>query len=112
MSLAWSLIGIPYVWGGSSPSTGFDCSGFTAYVWGQAGYSLPHSAAAQAAMTMPVSYSELQPGDLVFYGWGYIHHVALYVGGGQIIHAPGRGRSVRVDSVYYWDQMHGAGRLP
>ena len=112
VSLAYSLLGIPYVWAGSSPSTGFDCSGFTSYVWGQNGYSLPHSAAAQHAMTIHVPVPELQPGDLVFYGYGYIHHVALYVGGGQIIHAPGSGRSVRIDSVYYWDQLLGSGRLP
>ncbi len=112
VSLAYSLLGIPYVWAGSSPSTGFDCSGFTSYVWGQNGRSLPHSAAAQYAGTIHIPVSELQPGDLVFYGWGYIHHVALYVGGGQIIHAPGTGRNVKIDSVYYWDQLQGAGRLP
>ncbi len=112
VSLAYSLIGTPYVWGGSSPSSGFDCSGFTGYVWGQNGYPLPHSAAAQAGMVTQLPLSELQPGDLVFYGWGYIHHVALYVGGGQIVHAPGKGKAVRVDSIYYWDQLHYAGRLP
>lgn len=111
VSLAYSLLGIPYVWAGSNPSTGFDCSGFTSYVWGQNGHSLPHSAAAQYAGSIHISVAELQPGDLVFYGFGYIHHVALYVGGGQIIHAPGSGRNVRIDSIYYWDQLLGTGRL-
>lgn len=112
VSLAYSLLGIPYVWAGSTPATGFDCSGFTSYVWGQNGKPLPHSAAAQGAMVTRLPLAELLPGDLVFYGYGYVHHVALYVGGGQIIHAPGAGRNVRLDSIYYWDDLHWAGRLP
>jgi cell wall-associated NlpC family hydrolase len=112
VALAYSLLGTPYVWGGGSPSSGFDCSGFTSYVWGQNGKSLPHSAAAQSAMVTRLPLSELQPGDLVFYGYGYVHHVALYVGGGTIIHAPRKGDVVKVDSIYYWDDLHWAGRLP
>lgn len=112
VALAYSLIGVPYVWGGGSPSTGFDCSGFTSYVWGQNGRSLPHSSRAQYAMTRRIPMSDLQPGDLVFYGKPTIHHVALYVGGGTIVHAPGTGRHVRADSVYYWSELVGAGRLP
>jgi cell wall-associated NlpC family hydrolase len=112
VSTALSLLGTPYVWGGGSPDTGFDCSGFTSYVWAQGGKSLPHSAAAQAGMVRQLPLSALLPGDLVFYGWGYIHHVALYIGGGQIVHAPRRGDVVRIDSIYYWDQLHWAGRLP
>lgn len=112
VSTAYSLIGTPYVWAGSSPSGGFDCSGFTSYVWAQAGRSLPHSAAAQAGMVRQLPLSELLPGDLVFYGFGYIHHVALYVGGGTIIHSPHAGGVVQVDSIYYWDDLIMAGRLP
>jgi cell wall-associated NlpC family hydrolase len=112
VSTAYSLLGTPYVWAGSNPSTGFDCSGFTSYVWGQAGRSLPHSAAAQAGMVRQLPLSELLPGDLVFYGFGYIHHVALYVGGGTIIHAPHAGGVVQADSIYYWDDLIMAGRLP
>lgn len=112
VSLAYSLIGVPYVWGGGSPSSGFDCSGFTSYVWGQNGRSLPHSSRAQYAMTRRIPMSDLQPGDLVFYGKPSVHHVALYVGGGTIVHAPGTGRSVKTDSVYYWSELVGAGRLP
>jgi cell wall-associated NlpC family hydrolase len=107
-----SQIGVPYVWAGSSPSTGFDCSGFTSWAWAQAGRSLPHSAAAQGGMVRQLPLSQLLPGDLVFYGFGYVHHVALYIGGGSIVHAPGSGRHVRVDSIYYWDDLHYAGRLP
>jgi peptidoglycan DL-endopeptidase CwlO len=112
VSLAYSLVGIPYVWGGGSPSSGFDCSGFTSYVWGQNGRNLPHSSAAQYGMTRRIPMSDLQPGDLVFYGKPSVHHVALYVGGGTIVHAPGTGRHVKTDSVYYWSELVGAGRLP
>jgi cell wall-associated NlpC family hydrolase len=112
VSTAYSLLGTPYVWAGSTPDSGFGCSGFTAYVWGKAGRSLPHSAAAQGAMVRRLPLSQLLPGDLVFYGFGYVHHVALYVGNGTIIHAPRAGSVVQVDSIYYWDDLHWAGRLP
>lgn len=102
---------MPYVWGGSSPSGGFDCSGLTMWAWAQAGVSLPHNSVAQWNSTTHVSMSAIQPGDLIFYGVPSIHHVALYVGNGMIIHAPGTGRSVRYDSVYYWDELVGAGRV-
>ena len=61
-------------------------------------------------MTRRISIDQLQPGDLVFYG-SPVHHVALYVGNGTIVHAPGRGRFVRYDSVHYWSALAGAGRL-
>jgi cell wall-associated NlpC family hydrolase len=112
VSLAYSLVGTPYVWGGGSPGSGFDCSGFTSYVWGQNGRNLPHSSAAQYGMTRRIPMGDLQPGDLVFYGKPNVHHVALYVGGGTIVHAPGTGRHVKTDSVYYWSELVGAGRLP
>ena len=84
-------LGVPYVYGGASPS-GFDCSGFTSWLYKQHGYSLPRSASAQYGnYGRKVSRSELQPGDLVFFSspgsGGRINHVALYVGGGDIIHA-------------------------
>jgi len=110
IAAATSQIGTPYVWAGSTPAGGFDCSGFTMWAWAHGGKSLPHSAAAQYAMTRKVPLDQLQPGDLVFYGRP-IHHVALYIGGGTIVHAPGRGRHVKYDSVNYWSAIVGAGRL-
>ena len=86
----------PYVWGGASPS-GFDCSGFTMYVYAQVGVSLPHNAATQYGMGVAVSRGDLQPGDLVFfYGLG---HVGLYIGGGSFIHAPHTGDVVKISSL-------------
>ena len=84
VAAAKSRLGSAYVWAASGPST-FDCSGLTMWAWAQAGVSLPHS-------------SSMQPGDLVFYG-SPIHHVAMYVGGGQVIHAPQTGDVVRYASV-------------
>src|SRR5207247_7839132 len=77
---AYSAIGVPYKWGGSSPKEGFDCSGLTMWSWGQAGVALPHSSAAQYAMLPHVSRCDLKPGDLLFF-YSPISHVAIYVGG-------------------------------
>ena len=98
VGVAMGYLGTPYVWGGSSPS-GFDCSGFVMYVYGQLGISLPHNAAMQYnTVGVPVSQAELQPGDLVFFdGLG---HVGLYIGGGQFIHAPHTGDVVKISSLY------------
>jgi cell wall-associated NlpC family hydrolase len=94
-------IGTTYVWGTSSPGHSFDCSGLTMWAWGQAGVSLPHSSAMQAAMTPDVTLSQLQPGDLVFFYYP-ISHVGLYVGGGMMIDAshPGPGGEVARRAVY------------
>src|SRR5258708_12001523 len=89
-------LGVPYVWGGESPS-GFDCSGFVAYVYAQVGVSLPHYTGAQWNVGVPVSRGDLQPGDLVFFdGLG---HVGLYIGGDQFIHSPHTGDVVRISSL-------------
>lgn len=108
--------GVRYRWGGSSRS-GFDCSGFTRYVFRQrAGVELPHSASAQFRKGTPVSRSELKPGDLVFfqtYRRG-ASHVGIYIGNGQFIHASSAGGRVRVDSLndgYYRQRYVGARRL-
>ena len=96
--IALQYLGIPYVWGGSSPSTGFDCSGFTMYVFAQIGVSLPHHAASQFAYGTPVSREQLAPGDLVFFdGLG---HMGIYIGGGQFVHAPHTGDVVKISSLY------------
>ncbi len=76
VGIALQYLGIPYVWGGSSPSTGFDCSGFTSYVYAQVGVYLPHHAASQYSMGTPVAYEQLAPGDLVFFSG--LGHVGLY----------------------------------
>jgi cell wall-associated NlpC family hydrolase len=97
VAAARSKLGSAYVWAAAGPST-FDCSGLTMWAWAQAGVSLPHSSSMQYSSGSRVSVSSLQPGDLVFYGQP-IHHVALYVGGGQVIHAPQTGDVVRYASV-------------
>ena len=98
VSIAMQYLGVPYVWGGASPSTGFDCSGFTMYVYAQIGISLPHHAASQYGYGVPVSRDDLQLGDLVFFdGLG---HEGMYIGGGQFIHAPHTGDVVKISSLY------------
>lgn len=90
-AIAQSQLGVPYVWGGSSPATGFDCSGFTVWVYGQAGHYLPHSSNAQAGYGTPVPASQVAPGDLLVWNG----HVAVFVGGGQIVHAATSGKPVK-----------------
>ncbi len=97
VSIALQYLGVPYVWGGSSPATGFDCSGFTSYVYAQVGVYLPHHAASQYSMGTPVSFDQLAPGDLVFFSG--LGHVGIYIGGGQFVHAPHTGDVVRISSL-------------
>ncbi len=96
VSIALQYLGVPYVWGGMSPS-GFDCSGFTAYVYAQVGVSLPHHAASQWNYGTPVAYDDLQPGDLVFFSG--LGHVGMYIGGGQFVHSPHTGDVVKISSM-------------
>jgi len=109
LGFAIRYAGAPYIWGAEGPGT-FDCSGLVMWAWKQAGRSLPHSSAAMWSSTRHVSLSALQPGDLIFYG-SPVHHVALYIGGGTIVHAPNAGSYVRTDSINYWKDIVGAGRL-
>ena len=100
VAAAESQIGVPYVWAARSPGVGFDCSGLTAWAWGQAGVSLPHYSGAQMAMSTPVpGLANAQPGDLIFYGPGGSEHVAMYVGGGSMIEAPQTGSFVHITPV-------------
>jgi peptidoglycan DL-endopeptidase CwlO len=99
VGIAMQYLGIPYVYGGASPS-GFDCSGLVMYVFGQIGVSLPHNAAAQYGSGMPVSRDQLQAGDLVFFNG--LGHVGIYIGGGQFIHAPHTGDVVKISTLSGW----------
>lgn len=100
VAIAQRYLGIPYLWGGASPKTGFDCSGLTMYVFAQVGVQLSHGATDQQRASKPVPLNALQPGDLVFYGnASYSYHVAIYVGGGQVIEAPRTGSVVSYDGV-------------
>lgn len=96
VATALKYLGVPYVWGGTTPS-GFDCSGLVQYVYAENGISIPRVTYSQQAAATPVSFSDLQPGDLVF--WGYsAYHVGIYIGDGQYIHAPAPGQSVCIQS--------------
>jgi cell wall-associated NlpC family hydrolase len=94
---AMAQIGDAYVYGAAGPSA-FDCSGLTMMAWAQAGVALPHSSSAQTGSGRPVSQSELQPGDLVFY-YSPVSHVGMYIGNGQIVNALNPGAGVRISGV-------------
>ena len=92
---AQAFHGVPYVWGGSTPA-GFDCSGFTSYVYRAFGVNLPHSSGAQAGYGIPVSASDARPGDLVVMPG----HVGIYVGNGMMVHAPAPGQCVKTQAIF------------
>lgn len=95
VNAAQSQRGVPYVWGGASPGYGFDCSGLTMWAWDQAGVSLAHGATEQYYEIPHVSMSDLQPGDLIFYGNSYVlYHVVMYIGGGMVVQAEETGTNV------------------
>ncbi|MGM9902082.1 MAG: NlpC/P60 family protein [Latilactobacillus sakei] len=102
VSNALQFIGTPYAWGGAQPG-GFDCSGLVMYAAKMAGISLPRTSQAQSKLGTQVSLSELQPGDLVFWGGvGSAHHVGIYIGNGSYVHAPAPGQSVTTMSMQYY----------
>lgn len=101
VDFALQFEGNPYVYGGTSLTNGADCSGFVMSVFANFGYSLPRVAADQCAASTRKDISQLEPGDLVFYGNGYIDHVALYIGDGKIIHASGAATGIKISNYDY-----------
>ncbi len=100
---AASQLGRPYVYGGASPRSGFDCSGLTMWAWGVAGKRLPRTAAQQYSATYAVSASQIRPGDLAFYSMsGRISHVAMYVGNGTLVQARKPGYPIERQPVGWW----------
>lgn len=99
---AKEFIGNPYVWGGTSLTKGADCSGYVMSLYKKYGVNLPHSSRAQANCGTTIKVSEAQPGDLIFYGKGKtINHVAMYIGGGKVIHASSPKTGIRISNVSY-----------
>jgi cell wall-associated NlpC family hydrolase len=95
---ALAQLGKPYVYGAAGPSS-FDCSGLTMYSWAAAGVSLSHASSVQSGEGVPVAISDLRPGDLVFY-YSPVSHVAMYIGNGQVVHAPHPGAYVEIVPLY------------
>lgn len=117
VSTAKKYIGIPYKWGGTSPQTGFDCSGFTSTTYKNNGFTIPRRSAHQYKIGKNIKRDELKKGDLVFFatgrGWN-ITHVGIYVGDSKFIHAPRSGRTISIESLensYYKKRYYGARRL-
>jgi cell wall-associated NlpC family hydrolase len=108
---AESQLGVPYVWGGETPGVGFDCSGLVQWAWAQAGVSLPRTSGAQFGATTQIPLADIQAGDLLFYGPDGSEHVAMYVGGGEMIEAPETGQVVHVTGVRTGDGFAGVGRV-
>jgi len=99
---AREFIGVPYLWGGTSSESGFDCSGLTMTVYQLNGLNLPRHSATQYDAGNPVDKQNLQKGDLIFFttnGNGKVSHVGIYIGNGRFIHAPSRGKNIRIDSL-------------
>jgi cell wall-associated NlpC family hydrolase len=108
INIALAQQGKPYVWGGTGPDV-FDCSGLMQWSWAQAGVRIPRVAAAQQAWATPVPISQIQPGDLVFFG-NPAHHVGMYIGNGQMVDAPHTGAFVEVVPMW-WSELAGFGRV-
>ncbi len=103
------FLGVPYRYGGMSPRSGLDCSGFVAFVYRRFGVALPHYTFAQFRRGRRVPRRRLEPGDLVFFDG--LNHVGLYIGGGRFIHAPHSGSHLRVERVRYGGRFAGARRV-
>ncbi len=100
VDFALQFVGNPYVWGGTSLTDGCDCSGFVLSVYGAFGIDLPHYSGSQFHYGVAINPDILMPGDLVFYGVGGSHHVAIYIGDGKIVHAAGERVGIIVSRMY------------
>lgn len=110
MAYAEAQLGKPYAFGGAGPNS-FDCSGLVMMAWEQDGVYFPHFAQSQYDETARIPFSQLEPGDLVFF-WegGEVGHVGIYYGNGEMIDAPTTGQKVRIESIY-WSNLYAAGRV-
>ena len=110
--VALRAVGVPYRWGGSSPTGGFDCSGLVYWAYGRLGLSVPHSSYALYGLGRNVPRSRLKPGDVLFFSG--LGHVGLYIGRGRMVHAPQSGRTVEIVPLgrsHYGSRLVGARRL-
>ena len=104
--MAVQYVGYPYVYGGNSLTNGVDCSGFTQQVYLHFGYSIPRRASIQATVGTSVAISDLQPGDLVFYGDSEgVGHVVIYIGNGKVVHASTPSKGIIISDLYYRTPM-------
>jgi len=112
---ALSLVNTPYHYGGDRPDIGFDCSGLVSYVYNQAGLRIPRTVVEQSRSARSLDLAQLKPGDLVFFRLqGQISHVGIYLGDGNMIHAPSQGGKVRVETITnnYWRKRYiGGGKI-
>ena len=111
---ARNMLGVPYRYGGSSPSRGFDCSGLVQYAHSQAGIEVPRTTGEQYRAALPLNRQALRPGDLVFFRTHkhrYVSHVGIYLGKGKFIHAPSSGKQVSIASLKddYWRKRYTSG---
>ncbi|MDR2800156.1 MAG: C40 family peptidase [Desulfovibrio sp.] len=109
---AMSMVGVPYKPGGADPKSGFDCSGLVSWSYAQNGVSLPRTTREQSSMGSAVQRTGLKPGDILVFRIKSGLHTGIYTGSGKFVHSPGRGKTVRVDSVHgaYWQARFVAGR--
>lgn len=111
---ARDMLGVPYHYGGASPTNGFDCSGLVQYAYSQAGIQVPRTTGEQYRAALPIKRNFLRPGDVIFFrthGRRFVSHVGIYLGSGQFIHAPSTGKQVSIDSLQddYWRRHYTSG---
>jgi len=114
IAAARDMLGVPYHYGGTSPTRGFDCSGLVQYAFSQAGIEVPRTTGEQYRAALPIKRQALRPGDVVFFrthGRRFVTHVGIYLGEGEFIHAPSSGKQVSIDSLQddYWRRHYTSG---